>query len=64
MMTDAERKRLQGGALAHRIGWVLADLSRAAGMGHASRMIAEGHSLERMLAVVPVGFSSSERSSR
>jgi glycosyltransferase involved in cell wall biosynthesis len=37
-------------ALADRIERVLADPSRAAGMGQASRMIAEGHSLERTLA--------------
>jgi 1,2-diacylglycerol 3-alpha-glucosyltransferase len=36
-------------ALADRVERVLADPSRAAGMGQASRMIAEGHSLERTL---------------
>ena len=36
-------------ALADGIERVLADPSRAAGMGQASRMIAEGHSLERTL---------------
>jgi glycosyltransferase involved in cell wall biosynthesis len=36
-------------ALADRIARVLADPSRAAGMGQSSRMIAEGHSLERTL---------------
>ena len=36
--------------LADRIGRVLADPARAAGMGQASRMIAEAHSLEHTLA--------------